>query len=381
MPKLSYQKSIVDLLRFLQPLKSNSSSYIIISSILLIITLWMVSGDQLLIYQGALSNKTSNLSHHASEPTMLPVRAIKLRAQDYQPVWSLKGITEPWRSITVRTRTTGKVAIMYAQQGQLIEQDGWIAQLSTDDRPARIKAATSALAQNKNELKAALKLGFSGNENELRRVASEAGVKSSQAELAAAILDIQHSELKSPFKAFVHVLHITKGDVLQQGDKVAQLIDTHKMKAVVHVSERNLSKLNNVKYANFITFDNHQYSGEIIFTSPKANTKHATFRVEIAIENPQRILRAGSTGTITFHLPKVRAYQIPHDAIISDDNGQLGVLVVDHHRTKFQPIKIIATKENGVWIHAQQEELLLVGSQAHYLPLNTLVKPTLSPSL
>ncbi|MEM7071588.1 MAG: efflux RND transporter periplasmic adaptor subunit, partial [Pseudomonadota bacterium] len=330
---------------------SNISSSIAVFVVILCCFLWMLSGEQLIVKQASLKENTIiQQSENTNSP--LPIKALRLTAEAYYSDLSVKAITSPIRSIMIRSRTTSRVEFMYAKKGQFVNQDDWIAQLDIGERLIHISAANSALAKSESELTAALKLGFSDSELELRHMAGKAAKKTAQADLASAELELAHTQIKAPFDGFIENTFIEQGSFIQKGQSIAHLMDLKQLKITAQIHESDIA---NVQIATKITFkplfSTRTYTGTISYISPKANTQYASFEVEAIIDNPDHALHAGLDGTLTFELKPRSLFKVPHDHIIAYDDGIEGIITIKNNRLQFKPIDIIDRTKHHVWVN------------------------------
>jgi multidrug efflux system membrane fusion protein len=92
-------------------------------------------------------------------------------------------------------------------------------------------------------------------------------------------------------------------------------------------------------------------NGRIRYIATVADEATRTFRVELEVVNPDRLLRAGATAEIRIPVETVSAQRLSPAALTLDDVGRLGVRTVgDSDIVAFAPIRIFSSDLDGVWV-------------------------------
>ena len=85
-------------------------------------------------------------------------------------------------------------------------------------------------------------------------------------------------------------------------------------------------------------------TGLVSFISRSADPNTRTFRVEIQVPNPDLRLRDGQTAEILISTDGAKAHLVPQSALTLNDEGQLGVrLVDDNSQAQFRIVKYCET--------------------------------------
>lgn len=92
-------------------------------------------------------------------------------------------------------------------------------------------------------------------------------------------------------------------------------------------------------------------TGAVRFVAAAADRATRTFAIEIEVPNPDGRLRDGVTADIVIRGEARDALKAPRSALTLDDNGRIGVRVIDgENRARFHPVRIIGEEADGVWI-------------------------------
>jgi multidrug efflux system membrane fusion protein len=104
----------------------------------------------------------------------------------------------------------------------------------------------------------------------------------------------------------------------------------------------------------------------VSFLSRSADATTRTFRVEIQIPNPDLSMRDGQTVEILIQSDGEAAHLIPQSALTLDDEGRLGVRVVDADTTaRFIEVSVLRDTTEGVYVDGLPEtaDIIVVGQE------------------
>src|SRR5699024_4893068 len=93
-----------------------------------------------------------------------------------------------------------------------------------------------------------------------------------------------------------------------------------------------------------------------------------TFRVEVAIPNPDSSLMAGMTAELRLPLRKVQAHLISPAILVLSDEGPVGVRTVnDQGVVEFHAVDILEQRPEGVWDDGLPDEVRLITVGQEYV--------------
>jgi multidrug efflux system membrane fusion protein len=104
----------------------------------------------------------------------------------------------------------------------------------------------------------------------------------------------------------------------------------------------------------------------VTFLSRSADERTRTFEVEITVPNPDYEIRDGQTADIMIRTEGTPAHLLPTSAMTLNDDGQLGVRVVDEDNVvQFVPVRMIRDTANGVLLAGLPEvaDVITVGQE------------------
>ena len=204
----------------------------------------------------------------------------------------------------------------YERQKQLFEE-GYLSQEEIDQANNQLIAAQSSY---QSALKSLEITRAGAAEEEIAQL--EAQVTQAEASLEQARLQKNHTEITSPIEGIVAEISAQRGQLLGN-DSAAIVSNIDKIKLTAYVSEKNINSLlpGDEVQVDFTALEK-VYKGKIKNISPRAATNRRSFPVEIVVENPDNIIKAGMTSQVA--LPIERAENsiiVPQNSLLEDENG------------------------------------------------------------
>ncbi len=328
----------------------NATTLVFVGLIVLVV-LWIGSG---MITREPITASTR------PEPRIPTVAASWSDAEEVVRELVLYGDVEPTQVATLRARTDGIVEEVVSQ-GTRVETGDVIAQLSSDDREARLARSQAQLASAERDYRAAEQLAERGVGPESEAQARLAQLEAARAELRAIELEIGNTTLRAPISGTVNQVHAETGAYVTMGGEVVEIIDNDPLLAVVHVQQAQISNVREGMEARVGFIGGNVKNGRVRFVSPIADAATRTFRVEVEISNPDRELPAGLSAEVTILFHSVPAHRVSAALGRLDEQGRIGLHILDEEdRIQFMPIEIIRARADGVWVTGLPERARIV---------------------
>nr|WP_246166124.1 HlyD family efflux transporter periplasmic adaptor subunit [Wolbachia endosymbiont of Brugia pahangi] len=144
-------------------------------------------------------------------------------------------------------------------------------------------------------------------------------------------------------------MHVNKGDFINAGQKITDVANFDQVLVVLYLSEGEVNKVKLGSTAQIDLLDERKLEGKVSFVSKIVESKTGSYRVEVKIINDEIMFLQGPTANVKLLLGKKFACKIPSLALGLNDEGILGVKIVDDNNyVVFTPIKIIDRKSDGV---------------------------------
>lgn len=302
--------------------------------------------------------------------TLTRVRVRTLDAETRQTRLVVRGRTEANRSVSIRSETSARVVAVPVAEGSLVETDDLLCRLDEGNRGARLEESEAAVRVAEMEYQGARRLDERGLQSANAIARAGADLAMARAQRRQHELELDYTRIRAPFAGVLERRPVELGDFLQAGGLCGEVLDLDPLLLVGHVAERDIRRLATGSDAGGRLLTGEQVRGEIRYLARAADPATRTFRIEVAIPNPDMDMRAGITTEIHLPGPRRPAHRIPAAVLALDDAGELGVRIVnDDDQVEFHYIEILEDAPEGLWVTGLPDRIrLIVVGQELVLP-------------
>ncbi|MGV6812514.1 MAG: efflux RND transporter periplasmic adaptor subunit [Brevirhabdus sp.] len=204
----------------------------------------------------------------------------------------------------------------------------------------------------------------------------QAAIQSAEAAVAAAKREIERLDIHAPFAGLLESDTAELGSLLQPGALCATVIQLDPIKLAGFVPETSVARVEHGAMAGARLASGQEVVGKVTFVSRSADEQTRTFRVEIAVPNPDLVISDGQTADILIQAEGENAHLIPQSALTLDDAGVLGVRTVDSDsKAQFHAVEIIRDTPTGVWVRGLPQEAAIITVGQEFVIDGVTVKP------
>ena len=333
----------------------------------------------------------------------------------------LRGQTEAVRSVEVRAETTGLVVSEPLRRGARVEAGQLLCELDAGTRAvslaeaearlveararlpesqARVREAEARLAEAQARIReaeieqnAATRLSEGGFASDARVAGAEASIQAVQAQVesaqagiesaqagvegaqsaiqsaeaavAAAELEIEKLRITAPFDGLIESDTAELGALLQAGALCATVIQLDPIKLVGFVPEVEVDRVTVGADVGGRLATGRDVVGRVTFLSRSADPTTRTFRVEAEVPNPDLAIRDGQTVEMIVRAEGSLAHLVPQSALTLDDDGRLGMRIVEDGLAAFVPVSILQDGRDGAYVSGLPDEarIIVVGQE------------------
>ena len=345
-------------------------TYITAAVIAIAFVAWLLSGfltaDKGVAEHPTLAQAKERAAAALDDMSPTAVRGRVIHAVTLPERVKVRGRTEHKRTVRVSAETKGRIVERPVERGDQVATGDLLCRIAIEDRQARMTQAKEAVHQARIEHQGSLRLQDRGFQSETAIAQARARLATAQAQLKAALLDIERTHIRAPFAGVVEETLLELGDYAQSGTPCAAIVDLDPMLLVGRVSERDVYRfaVGAAAVGRFAT--GATVAGPVSFISQQADPATRTYRVEVTVANPDYALRSGITTEIDIHAGETIAHKVSPAVFALDDAGRVGVRIVDSDdRVYFQLVEIIADDDDGVWVRGLPDvtTLITVGQQ------------------
>ncbi|MGH1465823.1 MAG: efflux RND transporter periplasmic adaptor subunit [Cognatishimia sp.] len=234
-----------------------------------------------------------------------------------------------------------------------LSQDGFASDTRVASTQAAVSAAEASLAAARSGLESA-----------------QAGIQSAEASVAVAQKEIDRLTIVAPFSGLLETDTAEAGSLLQtqgqNGAHCATIIELDPIKLVGFVPETEVGRVQIGAMAGARLASGQEVRGDVTFISRAADPATRTFRIEIAVPNPELTIRDGQTAEIIIGAEGKSAHLLPQSALTLNDNGQLGVrIVTDENIAEFVPVAALRDTIDGMWLSGlpDKADVIIIGQE------------------
>jgi multidrug efflux system membrane fusion protein len=326
------------------------------------LVLWLLSGDTF------RSQPQAPAEQQAPKEQLALVETRWSDAEPYQLTQVAQGQVLPWRSVSIKSQQAGTVAAILKQQGATVQQGDQLLRLSDEGRTALLAQARANLTLRQSELASARTLGESQflSETELTRLQSE--LARAEAEFESARLALAQIEPAAPFSGMVDRRHIEVGDVVQAGSELLQLVQIDQLKVTAQIPQQHVGALTPGQSVKLRLLGGKELTGELSFISYAADTATRSFYIEVTVANPELLRIAGGSVTVEVQLAPVQTHLISPALLSLDNDGKLGIAVVDEQQqVVLYPVQIVTADNEGARVRGLPERTQIITQGAGFV--------------
>ncbi|WP_053005917.1 efflux RND transporter periplasmic adaptor subunit [Kiloniella spongiae] len=299
-----------------------------------------------------------NLSREAKIPS---VRVQTQTAVPYTRYLTVRGRTEALRTVEIRSEASGKIIDLAINKGDTIESGKLIAKLDVNERSAKVEEYKALKEQRAIEYKAAKRLSQKGFKAETKLAASKAALESAQAELRRAQVALSNTLIPAPFTGVLNSRAVEIGEYVDVGDKIGTIVDLSTILIVSDVSERLVPFISVGHNAKVRLITGQIVEGKVKYIASMADAITRTFRIEVAVPNPDLKIADGITAETVLTLNDMQAHKVSPGILTINANGAIGVKTLGKgNKIVFREASILENTTDGLWLGGLQKEVTFV---------------------
>ncbi len=328
-----------------------------------ILVIWFATG---LLGNGPLTRTPAD-SPATGEDRFL-VRVEHARAVDYRRRLSVRGISEPNRSVRLKAEISGRVVAVPAAKGRPVSAGEVICRLAEEDRQQQLTEARSALERARMEYQGVLRLKKSGLQSEIEIARAREAVDRAEAQLKRRQLAVANLDIEAPFSGYLEERYVEVGDYLASGQPCARVVEIDPLKVLGHVAGDRIAMIREGQAASIDFGQGVERRGRVTYVARTPDPDTKTYRVELQTDNPGGRLKAGTAVNISIPLDSIEAHRVPSAVLSLNDAGDLGVYLVDDDNTaRFAEVMIVGEDARGVWVSGLPETATIITLGQEYI--------------
>lgn len=241
------------------------------------------------------------------------------------------GELRPDREASVAPDAAGKVVAAAIERGMnfeagqvLVQLDDRAAKLAQREAEANVALAVSHFDQAKRDLERNQPLAETHAiaASDLQHLQADLEARKADLELATARLDtakksVQDMTLRAPFRGSIAERFVQVGEYARSDSAVVKLVDVSRLRLVLNIPEPSAGSIQTNQEVIFTvsTFPGREFTGKVIYIGPAMRSASRDLVIEVAVENTDGQLRAGTFASAKVRLAQTPAIVIPPMAI------------------------------------------------------------------
>lgn len=315
---------------------------------------WMIIGGNGITTAMADRENQATATTNTSETTDSDTKSVQVRTIRAEPIkttMTLAGETRASESLALQASFSGTITRVNFKKGDSIKQGQAVIAMDTRVLQANIERARAVIEEKKLDLAAAERLVNQKLSSKVSLATAKSALASAEADLQSLLIDLENSQTRAPFSGVLNDIHVNKGQVLQQGDPIAELITLAPLTIHAQVPQKDLSFIELGSRAKITTLTGLQTQGEITFVDGIADAGTRSVGVDITIPNTGNALPAGISTKVEIDLSEQLAHGFSPALLTLDNNGNTAVKTVDEqNRVAITSISILRFTREKVWV-------------------------------
>jgi RND family efflux transporter MFP subunit len=276
------------------------------------------------------------------------------------------GVLLAHRKVNVSSEIGGTIEKLYFEKGDKVQKAKLLAEVSSISinlevrrSKAALKEAKAALSEAQSNFRRIKNLydidAVAESEYDYAKRSSDiaqANVEKAGAALAQAEDRLKKSRLHAPVDGVIAFRDVEDGEVIAPGTTITQVVNMEYLKIKLSVGEKDIHILGKHKQFRFTVeaIPEETFSCQVFFISPTADPATRSFPVEMIVTKPDRRMADGMTVKVTLPLVNVKKTIKVHSAWLAEENGKIGLYIVNNGKAAFTQVSLGAYYDQRVEI-------------------------------
>ena len=350
-----------------------NTSYLVAGVAIVAFIAWFAIGSA-----GDDSDIYDDVRDRANAPeAALPTVVVRSVTAEAHPIRLVQyGRTEANRRVDVKAKTAGSLAATPVREGAYVNRGDIICRQDVDARQAVVEQAEAQLAKAEAELAATEALVERGFRAPTSLNGDRAAVDSARATLKQAQIERNNVVLRAPFSGIYEMRLAEVGDYLSPGQPCATIVELDPLKLEAELTETQVGHVDLDQEVSVRLATGQTVTGTVAYIESVANPATRTFAMETLLPNPDGVLKAGVSATLSLTIGETMASLVPSGILTLSDDGVTGVRYLDgHNRVRFAEIEQVDETSSGIWVSGLPERTRIIIEGQDYVSVGTEVDP------
>lgn len=263
---------------------------------------------------------------------------------------SLYGKSEANTRAIVRAEVAGKIIKTSTAKGRYVKKNQSLVNIEKSELPERLAQAEALLAERELNYKAVKSLNDKGLQGRARLAEMNSLFLAAKTTVKQLKLQLKRTHVVAPFSGVLQEQFSDKGDYLQVGDPIFSIENTNPIVIRGDATEHHITQLKRGQKVSATLLSGDVITGKLTFIASMADSKSSTFRIEAEFANPDFKIFSGISAKLIIPLYPVEAIYVSPSALAMDEQGNLGVKLVEQGIVVFKAINLVEADNDGAWL-------------------------------
>lgn len=310
----------------------------------------------------------------------VPVEVEQVSATLHQREVAAVATVEPWRRVTLRAETAGRVVTLKHDVGQrvrrgtlLASQDGRLARRVLDTTRVGIRQADVNLRKARNDLNRAKKLQAGGTftraqleQAQAIHDGARAALDLARAQSAQTRQQLAQYSLRAPFSGIISRRAVEVGDYATPGAAIYTLVDDSRLKLVVGLAPADGAALTVGDKATVTvasTAGTRRLPARVHLVRPVVDSATRRLEVELSMDNKDGHLRPGLSARVSIPVGQPRPLLLVSSGAVVEQAGSHHVYLSRQGLATRVPVTLGVVTADRVEIRPQGADRVQVGDR------------------
>ncbi len=274
---------------------------------------------------------------------LVNVVALTLNPTTVRDQINLPAVVQPWLKLTIMAEVRGKVVQKALEEGAHVKKGDLIAVIDSRDY---VNAYNSAKAQYETA-KAAFDRTSELYKAELATKSqidtARASMENAKASMDIAQLSVERCRITAPFSGVLNNMYFERDQYVNTGDKIAELIQTDKVKVNVGIPESDVAAVRRLEKfsVKFDALNGKTVTGTKVYLSKTTNTDARLYSLKLAVNNPDGDILPDMFARVEIVKREVdNTIAIPIYSVITRNNKNYVYVVGDDDKVSLRSIEM-----------------------------------------
>ena len=349
---------------------------------------WLISGqfgkvnaeDEDLLNKESLINQSSEnekiITNEINENlNIIKVETKYFNAEPIDQSINIQGQTIYNRKINVKSETIGNIISINFKRGDRVKKGQPLIEISKENRMELLDSAKELIKLYEIEYSSAKQLIDKGLSSKSKLGLASYNLAKAKSELKIIELDIQNTNIISPFNGIITEKNIEISDYVTPGNILLTIVNLNPIKVQGYLSEYDINKVQLNTQAIIENSNGIKKIGKITFISPSAEVSTRTFEITIEADNSDLSFKSGITTSIIIEGSELLAQKISPSILTLKDDGTIGVKAIDKNKVVvFYPIQKVKDTVDGMWVSGLPNKINLIISGQEYVTIGQTIE-------